>query len=121
TNLRRRPHAAGHISHGDDYTDTLDLPALPAITVSDFVPDSPELAQRIKSWGLALGFQQIGITHIELSTAETRLGAWLDAGFHGELDYMAKHGSKRSRPAELWPGTRRVISARMDYLSADIE
>jgi epoxyqueuosine reductase len=97
-----------------------DSPALPANTVSAFAPDSPELARCIKSWGLALGFQQIGITHIDLSTAEARLATWLDAGLHGELGYMAKHGSKRSRPAELWPGTHRVISARMDYLSADI-
>ncbi|MCL4791315.1 MAG: DUF1730 domain-containing protein, partial [Gammaproteobacteria bacterium] len=84
-------------------------------------PESPELARRIKAWGLALGFQQIGITHTDLGTAEARLNAWLGAGLHGELDYMAKHGSKRSRPAELWPGTRRVISARMDYLGADVE
>ena len=97
-----------------------DSPGLPADTVSELLPDSPELALHIKRWGLALGFQQIGITHIDLSTAEARLGAWLDAGLHGELDYMARHGSKRSRPAELWPGTCRVISARMDYLNADV-
>lgn len=89
--------------------------------MSNFLPDSPELARHIKSWGLALGFQQIGIAAIDLSAAEARLDAWLAAGFHGELDYMAKHGRKRSRPAELWPDTRRVISARMDYLSADID
>lgn len=88
--------------------------------VSAFAPDSPELATRIKEWGLELGFQQIGITGIDLDSAETRLGRWLEAGFHGELDYMAKHGSKRSRPAELWPGTCRIISTRMDYLSADV-
>lgn len=98
-----------------------DPPALPANTVSVIPPESPELARRIKAWGLALGFQQIGITHTDLGTAEARLNAWLGAGLHGELDYMAKHGSKRSRPAELWPGTRRVISARMDYLGADVE
>ncbi len=88
--------------------------------MSAFAPDSPELATRIKEWGFELGFQQIGITGIDLDSAEARLGSWLEAGFHGELDYMAKHGSKRSRPAELWPGTRRIISARMDYLSADV-
>lgn len=88
--------------------------------MSAFLPDSPELARRIKSWALELGFQQLGITHTDLATAETRLNAWLAAGLHGELDYMAKHGSKRSRPAELWPGTCRVLSVRMDYLDADI-
>jgi epoxyqueuosine reductase len=88
--------------------------------VSAPATDSPELAQSIKNWGLELGFQQVGITHTDLATAESRLNAWLAAGLHGELDYMEKHGSKRSRPAELWPGTRRVITARMDYLGADI-
>ncbi|RUM92569.1 MAG: tRNA epoxyqueuosine(34) reductase QueG [Thiothrix sp.] len=75
----------------------------------------PALAQRIKTWGMALGFQQIGITDIDLQEAETRLLNWLDKGYHGNMEYMSRHGSKRSRPAELVPGTLRVISARMDY------
>ena len=75
-----------------------------------------ELAALIKRWGRELGFQQIGIADIDLGAAETRLLDWLAAGFHGEMDYMARHGVRRSRPAELIPGTLRVIAARMDYL-----
>ena len=78
--------------------------------------DYASLARRIKAWGHELGFQQVGITDADLSRAETRLTAWLRAGRQGEMDYMARHGSKRSRPAELVPGTLRILSARMDYL-----
>lgn len=74
------------------------------------------LANQIKHWGRALGFQQVGICDIDLSQAEQRLQDWLAAGFHGELDYMARHGLARSRPDVLVPGTVRVISVRMDYL-----
>ena len=85
--------------------------------VSDSRPDPLQiLAQRIKTWGRELGFQQIGIADTDLSVAESRLNDWLAAGYQGEMDYMARHGSRRSRPAELVPGTLRVISARMDYL-----
>ena len=73
------------------------------------------LAAKVKSWGRELGFQAIGIADTDLSEAEPRLRAWLASGFAGELDYMRKHGSKRTRPASLVPGTVRVISARMDY------
>ncbi len=87
------------------------------------VPHKPNelaaLVARIKTWGRDLGFQQVGITDTELSHAERHLQAWLDAGLHGELDYMARHGNKRSRPADLVDGTVRVISARMDYLPPD--
>lgn len=79
-------------------------------------PDLAQLAINIKAWGIALGFQSIGITEADLSTSEAGFQDWLDKGFHGEMDYMAKHGSKRTRPAVLVPGTIRVISARMDYL-----
>jgi epoxyqueuosine reductase len=78
--------------------------------------DFDNLAVAIKAWGRELGFAEIAITDIDLSAAETGLQTWLDAGFHGEMGYMAAHGMKRARPAELVPGTRRVISARMDYL-----
>ena len=77
--------------------------------------DLARLAQQIKQWGRALGFAEVGIADSELSAAEAGLQAWLDHGFHGEMDYMAAHGVKRSRPAELLPGTRRIISARLDY------
>src|SRR6202000_1971624 len=64
------------------------------------------------------GFDPIGISDTDLSDAEAALQAWLDAGCHGEMDYMAKHGLKRARPAQLVAGTLRVISARMAYLPA---
>jgi epoxyqueuosine reductase len=76
------------------------------------------LALRIKTWGRELGFGAIGISDTDLTTAEAGLAAWLEAGCHGEMDYMAKHGMKRARPAELVAGTRRVITARMAYLPA---
>jgi epoxyqueuosine reductase len=78
--------------------------------------DLPELARAIKAWGAELGFAELRIADADLSHAEAGLQAWLDAGQHGEMDYMASHGLKRARPAELVPGTVRVISARMDYL-----
>lgn len=78
-------------------------------------PDWAALAERIRGWGAELGFDAMGISGIDLAAAEAGLVAWLDAGFHGEMDYMAKHGLRRARPAELLPGTRRVISARMGY------
>lgn len=77
--------------------------------------DPQQLAADIKAWGKALGFQHIGITDTDLSVAEPQYLEWLEQGFHGAMDYMAKHGSKRTRPDELVPGTVRVISARMDY------
>lgn len=79
--------------------------------------DYSALALKIKNWGQELGFQQIGIADTDLSAAEEQLHDWLAEGFHGEMDYMTRHGTKRSRPDELVPGTLRVISARMDYLS----
>ena len=77
-----------------------------------------ELASRIRQWGAELGLQQVGITDTQLAGHEQRLQRWLEDGFHGEMGYMARHGSRRSRPAELVPGTVRVISVRMGYLSA---
>jgi len=75
-----------------------------------------ELAVEIKQWGRELGFQQVAMTDIDLSTYEPNLETWLDRGLHGEMEWMATHGRKRSRPALLRPGTRSVIVARMDYL-----
>lgn len=74
------------------------------------------LADQIKSWALELGFSQCGITDTDLSREEPRLQAWLDKQYHGEMDYMERHGMMRARPHELLPGTLRVISVRMDYL-----
>ncbi|WP_422822698.1 tRNA epoxyqueuosine(34) reductase QueG [Vreelandella maris] len=79
------------------------------------------LADLIKTWGRELGFQQVGITDTELSAHESHLDAWLENDYHGEMGFMAKHGSKRTRPAELEPGTQRIISVRMDYLPAEVE
>ena len=70
----------------------------------------------IRDWAHELGFSQIGVAGVDLSSAEPGLAAWLAAGFHGQMDYMARHGMKRARPAELLPGTVSVITARMDYL-----
>ncbi|RTL56458.1 MAG: tRNA epoxyqueuosine(34) reductase QueG [Rhodocyclaceae bacterium] len=73
------------------------------------------LAQQIKEWGLALGFDAISISERTLKDAEQGLEQWLAQGFHGEMDYMASHGSKRARPEELVPGTRSVICVRLNY------
>ncbi len=78
--------------------------------------DYPALAAQIKQWGAECGFQAVGIADTDLAAAENRLGEWLGKGWHGEMDYMARHGVLRARPGELVPGTLRVISCRMDYL-----
>ncbi|PUB90133.1 MAG: tRNA epoxyqueuosine(34) reductase QueG [gamma proteobacterium symbiont of Ctena orbiculata] len=75
-----------------------------------------ELTRKIKAWARSLGLSAIGITDTDLRIAEARLETWLDKGHHGEMAYMAKHGTKRSRPTTLKPGTMRIISARLDYL-----
>ena len=79
------------------------------------------LAQQIKAWGTELGFQQTGIAGIDLSNTEQRLQAWLAKGFQGSMDWMARHGSKRTHPDELQPGTISIISLRMDYLPSEQE
>lgn len=73
------------------------------------------LAADIKRWGVELGFGQVGITDTDLSAVEADYRQWIEKGFHGAMDYMAKHGDKRTRPHELVPGAVRVISVRMDY------
>jgi epoxyqueuosine reductase len=78
--------------------------------------DPAAIAAQVKAWGRELGFQKVGIAGIDLPEDERRLEAWLAAGRHGGMAWMARHGTRRSRPAELVPGTLRVISARMDYL-----
>ncbi|EOU9529146.1 tRNA epoxyqueuosine(34) reductase QueG [Cronobacter dublinensis] len=81
--------------------------------------DLNQLAQKIKQWGAELGFQQVGITDTDLSASEGALQAWLDKQYHGEMEWMARHGMLRARPHELLPGTLRVISVRMNYLPAN--
>lgn len=78
--------------------------------------DADDLASQIRAWAEELGFQQAGITRRKLHTEEARLTEWLRAGKHGDMEWMQRHGNKRSRPDELIPGTISVISVRMDYL-----
>ncbi|EPT9246970.1 tRNA epoxyqueuosine(34) reductase QueG [Vibrio parahaemolyticus] len=80
-----------------------------------------QLAQQIKVWGKELGFQKVGICDVDLSEHEAALQKWLDAGYHGSMDWMARHGMMRARPNELLPGTVRVISVRMDYLPPEAQ
>ncbi|WP_419811995.1 tRNA epoxyqueuosine(34) reductase QueG [Bacterioplanoides sp.] len=87
---------------------------LPLFTLADDLRDQLEL------WAKELGFQQLGVTDVQLNEHEERLQQWLRQGYHGEMEYMADHGNMRSRPDELHPGTIRVISLRMDYLPPDI-
>ena len=77
------------------------------------------LKHAIREWGRELGFQALGIAHLDQSLAGARLREWLAAGRHGEMDYMARHGSKRWVAGELVPGTLSAISARMDYWPGD--
>ena len=78
------------------------------------------LIAQVRDWARALGFSQIGVAGVDLRDAEPGLLAWLEQGFHGTMGYMALHGLKRARPAELVPGTVSVITARMDYLPRDL-
>lgn len=83
--------------------------------------DLVALTASIREWAGQLGFQQLGITDTDLGEDAARLDAYLAAGYHGEMAYMASHGTMRSRPEELVPGTVRVISVRMDYLPEDTQ
>jgi epoxyqueuosine reductase len=82
--------------------------------------DGARVLQDVRTWAKELGFSQIGVAGIDLSSAEPGLAAWLDAGWHGTMHYMARHGMKRARLAELVPGTASVITARMDYLPREV-
>ncbi|MDB6086584.1 MAG: tRNA epoxyqueuosine(34) reductase QueG [Gammaproteobacteria bacterium] len=83
--------------------------------VDELLSREARLAREIKRWGTELGFARLGIATIDLSADEAHFRDWLLAGFNGEMDYMSRHGTKRSRPAELLPGTISCVSARMDY------
>ena len=97
-----------------DHTNTQSATAVP--TTAELL----SLRQQLDNWGRELGFQQIGVTNIDLGQHGEFLQQWLEAGYHGEMDYMAAHGTMRSHPEQLQPGTVRVISARMDYLAPDV-
>ena len=84
-------------------------------TLTNSQLDLRQLAANIKAWGIELGFQAVGVAGTDLGQAEARLLEWLAQGCHGEMDYMANHGVKRSRPQELVPGTLRIVTARMAY------
>ena len=90
----------------------------PLQILPDPAVDFTQLAESIKAWGNELGFQDISIAEAgaEMAQAESGLQGWLGKGYHGEMDYMAKHGTRSTRPAELVPGTLRAISARMNYV-----
>ncbi len=85
------------------------------MSISDSSRSLDQLAQDIKTWGVELGFSAVGIADVDLHEAEEKLLSWLEQNYHGAMDYMARHGVKRARPAELVPGTLRVISVRHDY------
>jgi epoxyqueuosine reductase len=82
--------------------------------------EGARVVDKMRAWAKELGFSQIGVAGIDLSSAEPGLCAWLDAGFHGSMHYMARHGIKRARPAALVAGTASVITARMDYLPREL-
>jgi epoxyqueuosine reductase len=79
------------------------------------------LAVEIRQWSQQLGFQQTGISDIDLSRHQQHLEQWLSKHYHGEMQFMEKHGSKRSHPEQLLPGTLRAITVRMDYLPTESE
>src|SRR6478609_2715954 len=83
------------------------------------VREESSTEERVKRWGRELGFDAIAIAGTELAEEEARLLEWLGRGWHGEMDYMARHGTRRARPAELVPGTVSVVTVRLDYWPAD--
>lgn len=85
------------------------------------VDELQQLAAEIKLWGRELGFQQLGITDVDLGQHRQHLQQWLEKGYHGEMHYMQAHGDKRFYPEHLHPGTLRVISVRMDYLPPEVQ
>ena len=93
-------------------------PKIPPIHDRALAPGE-RLLLDIRQRANALGFSDVGVAGVDLADAEPGLLAWLEAGFHGEMGYMQRHGTRRARPAELVPGTVSVLTARMDYLSAD--
>jgi epoxyqueuosine reductase len=87
----------------------------PGVTAELLSALKPEL----EGMARARGFDALGISDVALDPDAARLGRWLEVGLHGEMGYMSRHGTRRSRPEELVPGTLRVLSARMNYWPAD--
>lgn len=88
-------------------------------TTATTAPNWTTLAEQIKRWGRSLGFADVGITDTDLSAYEADYFNWLGEHYHGDMDYLARHGTKRTRPAELEPGTLRIISVRLNYYDQD--
>ncbi len=76
---------------------------------------SADISAKLSVWGAELGFDALGISSIDLLSAEQKLWTWLEQGYHGDMDWMQRHGTKRSRPEELVEGTLSIISVRMNY------
>jgi len=93
--------------------------ATPTSSSPSDLPTPAALKASIREWGRALGFQEIGFAGIDLGATERLLEHWLAEGCHGQMEWMARHGTKRTRPELLVPGTRSVICVRMDYLPPD--
>lgn len=85
------------------------------------IENKPSLVEQIKEWGKALGFADIGITNCDLSAYENDFFQKVENGLFGEMDYMHTHGTKRTRPVELVPGTQSLISVRMNYFDLHAE
>jgi len=117
--LRRRD--AGNVDHYRLGAVSLPRMSATAPTASPEPIDSAALLGDIRRWAAELGFARIGVANIDLTQDEARFLDWLRAGFAGEMQYMSRHGSKRTRPAELIPGTVSCLSARMDYWPAEAE
>jgi len=83
-------------------------------------PDYQQLKSQIETWAHELGFQGFGVSDVNLETAGAHLQNWLEKQYHGNMDYMHKHGSKRYRPPELEPGTLSIIAVRMDYMDTSL-
>ncbi|GLS83613.1 tRNA epoxyqueuosine(34) reductase QueG [Paraferrimonas haliotis] len=91
------------------------------MTAASSPADLAAIADKIKRWGEALGFQKVGITDLNLAAHEQWLQQWLDNNYHGSMGYMANHGLMRARPSELQPGSVRAICVRIDYLPPNAE
>lgn len=92
----------------------------PLVLPAELSPaDLAQLTRDIRAWGRELGFQQVGIADLDIAQDEARLMQWLEQGRHGEMQYMERYGRSRARPNEIVPGTIRVISARMDYVTPE--
>lgn len=85
------------------------------MTETNTESDYQLLLNKLVAWAPDFGFQQVGVSDIDLTEAESHLNTWLAEQYHGEMDYMSRHGQKRTRPEQLVPGTLRVITLRMDY------